>query len=80
MDKADRVRACYQHACLKYVNREFMTNSTLRQRFGIEVKNIAQASRIIREAVSSGEIAPHDETAAPKQMKYVPWWAADEGT
>lgn len=80
MDKADRVRACYQHACLKYVNREHMTNSTLRQRFGIEVKNIAQASRIIREAVASGEIVPHDETAAPKQMKYVPWWAADGGT
>ena len=39
MDKSDKVRACYLHACLKYVNREYMTNSSLRDRFGIETKN-----------------------------------------
>jgi len=36
MEKDDRVRACYLHACLKYVNREIMTNTTLRERFGID--------------------------------------------
>ena len=36
MDRADRVRACYLHACLKYVNRDFLTNSSVRERFGIE--------------------------------------------
>ena len=38
MDKADRIRACYLHACLRYVNRHYMTNTTLRERFGIEPK------------------------------------------
>ncbi|WP_295580537.1 ATP-binding protein [uncultured Lamprocystis sp.] len=47
MDKDDRVRACYLHACLRYVERDFMTNSTLRERFGIERQNSAQASRLI---------------------------------
>jgi ATP-dependent DNA helicase RecG len=77
MDKADRVRACYLHACLKYVNREFLTNRSLRERFGIEPRNIAMASRLIKEAVEAGEIAPHDTGAAPKLMKYVPWWAVE---
>ena len=75
MDKADRVRACYLHACLKYVNREYLTNSSLRERFGIEQQNIAVASRLIKEAVETGTIVPYDAAAAPKMMKYVPWWA-----
>src|SRR5262249_4421951 len=45
MDKADRVRACYLHACLRFVERDPMTNSTLRERFGIEPRNSAIASR-----------------------------------
>lgn len=75
MDKGDRIRACYLHACLKYVNREFMTNSTLRERFGIEAKNSATASRLIKEALDAGMIMPYDASAAPKLMKYVPRWA-----
>lgn len=36
MSKEDRVRACYLHACLKYVNRSYLTNTSVRERFGIE--------------------------------------------
>lgn len=43
MDKADRMRTLYLHACLRYVNREYLTNSSVRQRFGIEPQNIATA-------------------------------------
>jgi predicted HTH transcriptional regulator len=75
MDKDDRVRACYLHACLRYVQRDYLTNSSLRERFGFEEKNRAMASRIIRDAVEAGKIAPHDPGAAPKHMRYVPWWA-----
>jgi len=52
-----------------------MTNSTVRQRFGIEAQNMSTASRLIKEAVVTGAILPYDETAAPKQMRYIPWWA-----
>lgn len=53
MDKKERIRACYQHACLKYVSNEKMTNQTLRERFKIEEKNASIASRIIREAIEA---------------------------
>ncbi len=76
MDKDDRIRACYLHACLKYVNREYMTNTSVRERFGIEPQNIAAASRLIKEAVDAKAILPYDITAAPKLMKYIPWWTA----
>jgi len=75
MDMEDRVRACYLHACLKYVNRDFMTNTTIRARFGIANSNKAMASRYIREAVKQGAIRPHDKGATPKLRKYVPFWA-----
>jgi len=75
MDRSDRVRACYLHACLKYVNREFLTNTSIRTRFGIQRDNKAMASRYIRDAVEDGMIQPYDEHAAPKLRKYVPFWA-----
>ena len=75
MDKSDRVRACYLHACLKYVQGEYLTNSSLRDRFGITQKNRAVASRYIREAVDAGMILPLDAQAAHKLMKYIPYWA-----
>ena len=75
MDKDDRVRACYLHACLKYVMRDFLTNASLRERFGVKEKNKASVSRYIREAIQAGLIKPFDEDAARKSMKYVPSWA-----
>lgn len=75
MDQADRVRAVYLHACLRYVQREFMTNSSLRERFGIDPKNSATASRLIKEALGAGAVRLHDPDAPPKLRRYVPSWA-----
>ncbi|MEK7259714.1 MAG: ATP-binding protein [Pseudomonadota bacterium] len=75
MEKDDRIRACYQHACLRYVQRDQMTNTSLRERFGIDAKNSATASRLIKEALEAGVIVPHDTNAGRKYMKYLPWWA-----
>lgn len=76
ISKADQVRACYFHACLRWVSGEFMTNQSIRERFGIEERNKAMASRLIRTAVDSGLVKPF-ATDVPnrKLMKYVPFWA-----
>lgn len=76
MDRDDRIRACYQHACLKYVSNDKMTNRSLRERFGIEEQNSAIASRIIKEALDAGAIKEDDPTATSKKFrKYAPFWA-----
>jgi len=75
MDKEDRIRACYMHCVLKYVNREMMNNATLRDRFGVEVKNSAMMSRIIKQACQAGLIKPYDADAGTKALRYVPYWA-----
>jgi predicted HTH transcriptional regulator len=76
MDKGDRVRACYLHACLRFVTRQDMTNTSLRVRFGVEEQNRSTVSRLIREAVEAGAIVPADPGAAPKLMRYLPFWAS----
>jgi len=70
MDKVDRIRAVYQHACLRYVNRQHLVNASVRERFGI-----ATASRLIRDALESGMIHLVNEDAADKLRAYVPFWA-----
>jgi predicted HTH transcriptional regulator len=76
MDKKDRVRACYQHACLKYVTNDKMTNQSLRGRFKIADENAAMASRIIKETLETGLIKEDDpENKSKKYVKYIPSWA-----
>ncbi|PJA73871.1 MAG: transcriptional regulator [Nitrospirae bacterium CG_4_9_14_3_um_filter_53_35] len=76
MDKADRVRACYLHACLCYVTRKPMTNTSVRERFGITEKNAAVASRLLNEAVEAGMILVRDPDAGTRNRTYLPFWAA----
>jgi predicted HTH transcriptional regulator len=70
MAKGERIRACYWHACLRYVAGEPMTNSTLRERFGIEPRNSAIVSRIIRDALAAGVIKPLEHA------RYLPIWGS----
>ena len=75
MRQEERIRACYLHACLRYVERDPMTNSSLRKRFGIAEHNRATASRIIGEALQAGRIKPFDPHQGKKYAKYLPFWA-----
>jgi len=67
MDKDDWVRACYLHACLKYVSRGLLTNTSVRERFGIDQQNSATASRLIREAVEDRG-GPRDRRAPDENV------------
>ena len=75
MSKEERQRACYFHACLKRVNRDFMTNASLRERFKIESKNSSMISRLLTETCESKLIKLAEESTSPKNRKYVPFWA-----
>jgi ATP-dependent DNA helicase RecG len=75
MDKQDKIRACYLHASLKYVSGEFMTNQSLRDRFGIEEHNYAIASRIISDTKEKGLVKDYDpDNKSRTYAKYLPYW------
>ena len=75
MDNQEKMRACYLHACLKYVQRDFLTNASLRDRFKIEPQNSAIASRIIKDTLEHGLIKPFDPEQGRKHARYIPHWA-----
>ena len=75
MSKDDKYRACYLHACLKRVNREYMTNSSLRERFKIDPKNSSMISRLLNDTCAIGLIRISDDSTSDKNRKYVPFWA-----
>jgi predicted HTH transcriptional regulator len=75
MDSKERIRACYQHACLRYMSAQRLTNASLRQRFGIESGNAAQASRLIKEALAAKVIRLFDTDTRLRDRSYVPFWA-----
>jgi predicted HTH transcriptional regulator len=75
-DKPARERACYFHACLRFVSGTQLTNTSLRERFGLEETDYTIASRFIRETVAVGLIKPADPTSkSRKYARYVPFWA-----
>ena len=71
----DKLWACYLHACVLHVQGEQLTNSSLRNRFGLNSSSAGSISRLIKEAVSIGIIRPLDPTTSNKYMKYIPAWA-----
>lgn len=76
MDKKDRIRACYQHSCLKFVTNDKMTNQSLRERFKIADENAAMVSRMIKDTFEARLIKEEDrENKSRKYVKYIPFWA-----
>jgi len=76
MDKRDKIRACYLHACLKRVSNDAMTNESLRLRLNIPDAEYPKASRIIRDTKVANLIKPFDPNSSSKRhSKYLPFWA-----
>jgi len=70
----ERVRACYQHAVIKYLSGgEKMKNASLCERFGIDrTKNAAQASKVIKIALDK-EVIKVADLEHPR-AGYLPCW------
>lgn len=74
LDKTERIMACYQHACLRYVSNEKMNNQSLRGRLGIEDKNYPMASRIIKDTLEA-KLIKEEHSEGNSRHNYIPYWA-----
>ena len=73
MTTEERLRGCYQHAVLRYLSADRMRNATLRKRFGVDGRNAAQISQVIRRALDERLIRSADP--ARPRSGYIPFWA-----
>lgn len=73
--KEERIQACYQHACLKYLSNEMLTNKFFRERMGVAEKNYTAVSGVIKEALERGliKVGTPDGTNR-RDIAYVPIW------
>lgn len=75
MDWDERVRACYQPACLCSVSNQVMTNASLRVRFDLNETESSTVSRIIQETLKRDLIKPADpDSHSKRHAKYIPFW------
>lgn len=76
MDRDDRVRAGYQHCCLRYVMGEKMSNQSLRERFKLPESKAEAASRVIRDCIDAGLIKlDNPDSGSKRYARYLPFWA-----
>ncbi len=76
MSRPDRVRACYQHCCLKYVSNQRMSNQSLRERFKLPESKAVTVSQVIGAAKEAGLIKTDEsETTSTRYARYLPFWA-----
>lgn len=75
MNDRERINAIYYHASRLYLENSFMTNKSVRERFGLTLKQSGMASKVITLSVKSGIVKPYDKNAGNKFMQYIPFWA-----
>lgn len=73
--REEKLRAVYQHASIKYLQNDAMTNKSLRERFGLSDTYSASISRLIKEAVKEQIIKPLDDSTSNRYIRYIPAWA-----
>ena len=75
LTQGDRIRACYLHTCLMHLEGKTMNNTSLRRRFGISKRNLAQVSRVISLALDNQVIKKNDPLRGRRHAQYIPIWA-----
>lgn len=74
LTKAEKLRACFIHCILCWLKNDYMSNTTLRERFSLEQKDYQAVSAIISESVKRRRIVPADANQGNRNAKYVPYW------
>jgi ATP-dependent DNA helicase RecG len=74
LTQEEKVAAVYQHCVLRYVTNRITNNESVRDRFQIDTKNSALATRLLSEAVKAGRIRLVDASVGYRSWRYVPYW------
>lgn len=78
LSKAEKTWACFCHCVVRWLQNDFMSNTTLRERFSLSESDYQAVSGVISDARRQRRIAPADPDQGKRNAKYVPYWAATE--
>jgi ATP-dependent DNA helicase RecG len=74
LSKADKIWSCFCHCVVRWVRHDYMSNTSLRERFSLQDKDYQTASGVISDARKAGKIIPADPDQGRKNARYVPYW------
>jgi len=75
LSKEEKIWSCFCHCVVRWISRNYMSNSSLRERFSLEKKDYKIISALISEAKKSGRISPANPNQGNRYARYVPYWA-----
>jgi ATP-dependent DNA helicase RecG len=78
LSKAEKIWSCFCHCVVRWVRHDYMSNTSLRERFSLEREDYQTASGVIADAKKAGRIVPADPAQGRKNARYVPYWEARE--
>ena len=75
LDQEQKLWSCYLHACIMWLSGRSATNSSLRERFGLDKRSSSSISRVLGKSVSIGLLKLKEEVVGTKSKRYIPYWA-----
>jgi predicted HTH transcriptional regulator len=77
LSKADKVWSCFCHCVVRWLKRDYMSNTTLRERFSLSNAEYQAVSAVISSARREGRIVAAEEGQGKRNARYVPYWAGN---
>lgn len=74
LTKEEKHRACFYHCIIRYLERDHMSNASLRARFLLADDDYQAVSTIISEVREKGKIIPAEIGQANRNARYIPYW------
>jgi predicted HTH transcriptional regulator len=74
LTKEEKHRACFYHCIIRWIERDYMSNASLRERFSLRPEDYQAISALIAEMIKRGRIVPADPNQSNRLAKYVPYW------
>ena len=74
LSKADKTWACFCHCVVRWLRHDYMSNTSLRERFRLPTEDYQAVSAVIADARKAGRIVPAEENQGKRHAKYVPYW------
>lgn len=75
LSKNEKLRACFFHCVLRWIKKDYMSNTSLRGRFSLPDEEYQAVSAIISESVKKKRIIPAEPGQGNRYAKYIPYWA-----
>jgi predicted HTH transcriptional regulator len=72
LSRSEKIWACFCHCVVRWLRHDYMSNTTLRERFQLTPEEYQAASTVIADAKKAKRIVPAEEGQGNKYAKYVP--------